>query len=109
MANPRKPVVKVIDFGFAEISMNKLKLYCGTPSFMSPEVASKTPYIGPPSDIWAAGIILFNMLFGFQPFKGSNEQELYREISRCNYNLPKTTIKMQKNQNDWTAGVSSAF
>jgi len=40
--------VKIIDFGFS-ISMQaekKLKTFCGTPSFMSPEIVSKREYCG---------------------------------------------------------------
>ena len=41
-------IVKIIDFGFS-ISMQgdkKLKTFCGTPSFMSPEIVSKKEYCG---------------------------------------------------------------
>ena len=45
-------------------------MYCGTPSYMSPELCSKTEYDGKKNDIWSLGILLFVMLTGVFPFKG---------------------------------------
>jgi len=41
-------VVKIIDFGFSTISKedNLLSFFCGTPSYMPPEIVKKTDYIG---------------------------------------------------------------
>lgn len=40
--------IKIIDFGFSIIigEDKKLKIFCGTPSYMSPEIVSKTEYVG---------------------------------------------------------------
>ena len=68
--------VKICDFGIGLI-LNSLKdkLYdqCGTPIYMAPEIllANKklgTWYLGPPVDIWSAGISLYIMLSGNLPF-----------------------------------------
>jgi serine/threonine protein kinase len=66
--------VKLIDFGFSIIKMpsKKLNIFCGTPSYMAPEIVSKSQYSGPEADIWALGIVLFLMLCGYFPFKGFN-------------------------------------
>ena len=83
--NPQTRVVKIIDFGFACISREKLKVFCGTPSFMSPEIVSKQPYSGPASDIWACGVLLYACLTGMVPFKAQTEKELFRKIQRGVY------------------------
>lgn len=55
-------------------------MFCGTPSFMAPEIVRKEEYRGPPVDIWALGVVLFVMLTGSFPFKGSTDKELYSRI-----------------------------
>lgn len=67
--NPTTGVVKIIDFGFATISRERLRVFCGTPSYMSPEIVSKKEYSGPAADIWACGVILYVLLCGCTPFK----------------------------------------
>lgn len=47
---------------------------------MAPEIVSKVEYSGPPADIWALGVLLFALLCGKFPFKGSNDKELYNAI-----------------------------
>ena len=64
--------IKLIDFGFSIIipKDKKLSIFCGTPSYMSPEIVSKKEYFGFPADIWALGIVLYVILCGSFPFKG---------------------------------------
>ena len=65
-------VIKVIDFGFSTCIPNdkRVKMFCGTPSYMAPEIAQKTEYCGPPVDIWAIGVLFFVLVSGKFPFKG---------------------------------------
>ena len=64
--------VELIDFGFATYSGDiKLSSYCGTPCYMCPEILEKTPYVGRQADLWATGILLFRLVCGITPFKGS--------------------------------------
>ncbi len=68
--------IKIIDFGFS-ISIpkeKKLSIYCGTPSYMAPEMIKKLNYSGDSVDVWALGILLFTILNGRFPFKGKNFQ-----------------------------------
>jgi serine/threonine-protein kinase len=65
--------VKVLDFGIAQIqdgSANKLTkagLVCGTPEYMSPEQA-RGEELDARSDLYSAGIILYQMAVGKLPF-----------------------------------------
>ena len=74
--------VKMIDFGFSTCIPHdrKVKIFCGTPSYMAPEIVSKIEYSGPPADIWALGVLLFALLCGKFPFRGQNDKELYTNI-----------------------------
>ena len=48
----------------------------------------KKEYIGPPTDIWAAGILLYAMLCGQFPFRGSSDKDLYKKIARGQFTFP---------------------
>ena len=83
--------MKIIDFGFSTCIPNdkKIKIFCGTPSYMAPEIVLKTEYCGPPADIWAMGVLLFTILSGQFPYRGATDEELYDKICRADYHLPK--------------------
>jgi serine/threonine protein kinase len=85
MIDPETRVVKLIDFGFACSCREKLRVFCGTPSFMSPEIVSNRDYLGPAADVWACGVILHLMLTGSLPFKSHNEKDLFRKIQKGTY------------------------
>lgn len=62
--------LKLIDFGFSVNSRAKLNTYCGTPSYMAPEIAGKLSYEGWHVDMWSCGVLLYVMLCGMYPFRG---------------------------------------
>jgi serine/threonine protein kinase len=67
----------VVDFGLArradseDETLTRLGELCGTPAYMSPEqVAGDPENIGPSSDLYGLGVILFELLTGRRPFEG---------------------------------------
>jgi len=76
--------VKIIDFGFSVMDNNKLKIHCGTLSYMSPELIAKKDHLGGPADMWALGIVFYAMLFGRYPFTGKADAELIAKIKEAN-------------------------
>jgi len=52
---------------------------------MAPEIVQKKEYRGEAADIWALGVMMFVMLMGYFPYKGSSDEELYRKINRAEY------------------------
>ena len=86
--------IKIIDFGFSTCynPQKKLKMFCGTPSYMAPEIVSRVEYYGPPADVWATGVLLFCLLNGFFPFKGQTDAELYRKINRAAFKMIRSDL-----------------
>ena len=70
-----KAIIKIIDFGFGICSpRNKLlNFFCGTPSYMPPEIVMKKDDLGEFADIWSIGILLYTILCGAFPFRGQNK------------------------------------
>jgi tRNA A-37 threonylcarbamoyl transferase component Bud32 len=82
--------IKIIDFGFATSVQPgvKLKVFCGTPSYMAPEIVNKIDYRGPPADMWSLGVLLYVMLCGCHPFKAASDRELFKKIAKGYYPVP---------------------
>ncbi|TWT40052.1 Serine/threonine-protein kinase PrkC [Thalassoglobus neptunius] len=78
----REPVV--MDFGLArqtdsESRMTQSGMIVGTPAYMSPEqVTGNSPQVTPAVDIYALGVILYELLTGQLPFRGTISQVIYK-------------------------------
>ena len=83
-------ICKIVDFGFSTAFRpgQKLKTFCGSPSYAAPEIISRKPYIGPPVDVWSLGVLLFGMLAGYFPFQGDTADDLYRRVLRGDFKTP---------------------
>ncbi|MBU1626490.1 protein kinase, partial [bacterium] len=86
----RKKDVKITDFGIARIirdSLSKLQdrgFIMGTPFYMAPERFEGVNE-DPRSDIYAIGIILYELLTGEEPFKSKTREGLIEKILNSDY------------------------
>ena len=87
--NPETKEIKLIDFGFAVYSTKALKMHCGTPNYMAPEIVSKKEYKGASIDIWCCGIVYYLLIFGHFPFAAHTDRELIRKIQKGIFHIPK--------------------
>eukprot|EP01017_Pseudomicrothorax_dubius_P024994 TRINITY_DN2663_c0_g1_i6.p1 TRINITY_DN2663_c0_g1~~TRINITY_DN2663_c0_g1_i6.p1 ORF type:complete len:489 (-),score=92.88 TRINITY_DN2663_c0_g1_i6:35-1501(-) len=71
---------KLCDFGWTtDISQERGFPFCGTYEYMAPEMVSRERY-GKELDVWALGVLLFEMLNGHSPFRGSSTKEVLENI-----------------------------
>ncbi len=72
-------VVKIVDFGIAKVGadhgaadsadLTRTGAVLGSPRYMSPEQAKGLGGVGPWSDVWSLGVVLFEMLSGTTPHR----------------------------------------
>ena len=64
-------VPKISDFGWsAKLDEGEIRSICGTPEYMAPEIVYNGSY-DQKVDVWALGILLYEMLHGHAPFKAT--------------------------------------
>ncbi len=84
--------VKVTDFGLAKVAFGgkvaEAGLAIGTPYYMSPEQL-RAQDVDHRSDIFSAGIVLYEMLTGQKPFEGDNLSEIVRAILSGQFTRPR--------------------
>lgn len=77
--------LKLSDFGTAKrFDLNPLVTKVCTPLYVAPEVLRTKPPLeySEKVDVWACGIILYQMICGQVPFSGSNDLELLKKVRR---------------------------
>jgi serine/threonine-protein kinase len=87
------PLVKVLDFGIAKAiapeqgafepapSLTATHSFLGSPAYMSPEQVRTPKAVDTRSDIWSLGTILYELLLGELPFRGSNALDLLAAVA----------------------------
>jgi len=76
--------IKISDFGVSFIMENgsdEIATTAGSNYFFAPEVCNGTKFKGRKSDIWAAGVTLYQIVFKKLPFVANNIPDLYHQIT----------------------------
>ncbi|MCA8924615.1 MAG: serine/threonine protein kinase, partial [Planctomycetes bacterium] len=77
---------RISDFGLAKLDDGRITLthdgdIVGTPLYMSPEqIQGALAQVGPSTDVWALGVMLYRVLTGSLPFNGTTVEEVSREV-----------------------------
>lgn len=71
--------LKLTDMGLAKFVIGKTFTTCGTPEYFAPEVIRSTGQTRA-VDWWTLGILIFEFLTGFSPFKAENHMQMYKQI-----------------------------
>ena len=85
-------VVKLTDFGIAQmLDHHRLTVtgqLLGSPAYMSPEhvEGGKLDFR---TDVFAAGIVLYQLTTGELPFRGKNPHEILKRIAECSFTDPR--------------------
>lgn len=108
---------KVLDFGIAKLSAPELGdgddadsltqdgRFVGTPSYMSPEAATKGP-IGPATDIYALGLILYDMIVGQPAFRlGNPMRTLMAQVKQPAPRLSERVADIPPELDDYVDGL----
>ena len=88
-------VLKLLDFGIAKSAyvhgLTKTGNVIGTPRYLSPEQLLGEP-VTPASDVWALGVLLYEMVSGQVPFEGATVSELWKRIDSGRYAQPSQLV-----------------
>jgi calcium/calmodulin-dependent protein kinase I len=78
--------VKISDFGYAKkvLYPNSLRTQCGTEGYVAPEILEHRPAYDVHCDMWSLGVIIYIVLGGYRPFRGSQD-EVMKQIRYGEY------------------------
>ena len=80
------PIPKLLDFGISKVSapdqvVTEIGVMMGTPAYMPPEQVEGMHAADPRSDVWALGVMLFELIAGRMPFEAPTAPALFYAIA----------------------------
>lgn len=84
----------VTDFGLAkrleeDAQLSASGVVVGTPAYMAPEQVENAQAIGAAADVWALGVILYELLTGKLPFQAKTILDTLRQVMECEPRPPR--------------------
>jgi serine/threonine protein kinase len=81
--------IKLTDFGLSKALTDSgtTSTFCGTSEYLAPEVVLRTPY-SYPIDMWALGVLTYEMIFGTTPFYDDNKSRMFSAIASREPSFP---------------------
>src|SRR5438309_7374832 len=69
-------VAKAVSASSGQSTLTSLGVALGTPAYMAPEQAAADPHVDHRADLYAVGVLAYEMLTGVPPFAGDSPQQL---------------------------------
>lgn len=92
-------VLKLTDFGWSNYYYHEQGVprytMCGTFEYLAPEMVKESGHT-PSVDIWCLGILLYEMMCGYTPFKASTKEAVIENISKGKIKFPRAFPAMAK-------------
>lgn len=89
-------VPKIADFGLVKTvldgGMTRPGDLLGTPEFTSPEQVRDASTVGPSTDMWSLGCILYALVCGRAAFEGEHQLEVFNKVREADYPPPRDVV-----------------